>query len=277
MPESTPERPQSSSPGATEPAIVLPASTEAEGITTEQLIESLTTERDAARVAAAELRAENMQLLSKLSEASRLLVQASVEIEKRDAEIEKRKAVEKYLIEFGTTSAKTGLPNEVAFGEELETRVVSHRKFAVGKVDLTNFKAVNDRYGEAKGDVILKGVADMIVAAILTDTTRAESDFVAHLHGDTYAFIIDLEPREGSDDSPEEIVEKVGNRVVGGINEYATLSALEQWGFTGSVGIAIHEPGEEIEQTLLRAEALMKEHKAKQHSEVGAYRTSPTN
>ena len=82
----------------------------------------------------------------------------------------------------------TGLPNRLAFFEELETafsRSVSFgEQFAVLYLDLNDFKIVNDRCGHAGGDKLL-----IEVGRRLSECVR-EADLVARLSGDEFAVVI---------------------------------------------------------------------------------------
>jgi len=80
----------------------------------------------------------------------------------------------------------TELPNRAAFNERLEftmSRVASvGDSFAVLSIDLDRFKEVNDVYGHATGDALLREVAQRLQAA-------AEGAFVFRIGGDEFMII----------------------------------------------------------------------------------------
>ncbi len=78
------------------------------------------------------------------------------------------------------TDTLTGLRNRRALGQTLERITRSGRPFGLMHIDLDFFKAVNDTYGHAAGDHVLR-----IVAQVLSTQTRAE-DTVARVGGDEF-------------------------------------------------------------------------------------------
>ena len=82
----------------------------------------------------------------------------------------------------------TGLPNRLAFFEELETafsRFASRGEhFGVLYLDLNDFKVVNDRCGHAVGDKLLVEVGRRLSKCV------REVDLVARLGGDEFAVVI---------------------------------------------------------------------------------------
>ena len=109
-----------------------------------------------------------------------------------------RKAAEENMRYLAQHDALTGLPNRSLLTQRL-LRAIRHarrnrKKVAVIFLDLDRFKAVNDSFGHAAGDKMLK-----VVAQRLTDSVRAE-DTVARLGGDE--FILLLEDLAGSEPLP---------------------------------------------------------------------------
>ncbi|HLO30401.1 MAG TPA: sensor domain-containing diguanylate cyclase [Anaerolineales bacterium] len=82
----------------------------------------------------------------------------------------------------------TGLPNRRALDERLEEEVLSARRnnysFAVIMMDLDGFKAVNDTYGHAVGDDVLRMVFGQMARGVRT------TDFLARYGGDELTLIL---------------------------------------------------------------------------------------
>lgn len=83
----------------------------------------------------------------------------------------------------------TGLANRTLFLERLDRAVVQarrHREFAFALLylDLDGFKPVNDDYGHAAGDTVLKAIAERLLEG------RRETDTVARLGGDEFVILL---------------------------------------------------------------------------------------
>ncbi|AWN22527.1 hypothetical protein DKM44_04150 [Deinococcus irradiatisoli] len=61
------------------------------------------------------------------------------------------------LTKAATTDALTGLPNRRAFDADLDALDLTDSRFAVAFIDLDGFKAINDQFGHALGDSLLRG------------------------------------------------------------------------------------------------------------------------
>ena len=124
------------------------------------------------------------------------------------------------------TDPLTGLPNSREFMERLEPELARSRRagspLAVMYIDLDNFKLVNDRYGHAAGDALLKDIAEAMKKSL------RGSDVAARLGGDEFAVLLWQPERAGS--------EQIGHRVLAALREAASEYADCDVG--ASIGIA---------------------------------------
>ncbi|MCB9583879.1 MAG: GGDEF domain-containing protein [Polyangiaceae bacterium] len=127
--------------------------------------------------------------------------------------------------ELARTDPLTGLANRLAFehllGREL-LRAEHHRThFALGYLDLDNFKRLNDTYGHEAGDQALKHAAESLKAALRRD------DVAARLGGDEFAFICV--------DTPFEALGPIAARILASTQEVG--EAFPKAELSASVGI----------------------------------------
>jgi diguanylate cyclase len=82
----------------------------------------------------------------------------------------------------------TGLPNRVAFIQQLNTNIITQRNqnlpLSILVLNLNRFKEVNKILGRDLGDALLKEVANKIKAVV------REDDYVAHLGADEYGALL---------------------------------------------------------------------------------------
>jgi diguanylate cyclase (GGDEF)-like protein len=99
----------------------------------------------------------------------------------------------------------TGLPNRRALDERLEEEVLTARRsnysFAVIMMDLDGFKAVNDTYGHAIGDDVLRLVFGQMARGVRT------TDFLARYGGDELTLILSQTELSSAQIVSEKIVE----------------------------------------------------------------------
>ncbi len=93
------------------------------------------------------------------------------------------------IMQIATHDALTDLPNRRLLDERLERAAAralrKEEAFAVLCIDLDGFKPVNDTYGHGIGDLVLKAIADRLLA-----TLRA-TDTVARVGGDEFIVLLD--------------------------------------------------------------------------------------
>ncbi|MES3020728.1 MAG: diguanylate cyclase [Pseudomonadota bacterium] len=104
-------------------------------------------------------------------------------------DITERKNIEMELREFANIDALTRLPNRRCFMARMDTELARVRRVpgtrtAVLMFDIDFFKNVNDSYGHATGDIVLKHFA-----TILTKSLR-EVDHVGRIGGEEFAVIL---------------------------------------------------------------------------------------
>lgn len=101
------------------------------------------------------------------------------------------------LSEKARRDPKTQLMNFLAFEEYVETFLATEQRgfwCAVGVVDVTDFKWVNDTLGHATGDVVLQEIARLLAEQTRsTDRVGIDgrpADFHARFGGDEFAFLL---------------------------------------------------------------------------------------
>ncbi len=75
----------------------------------------------------------------------------------------------------------TGLPGNVAIEKEIDYMLKNKKPFNLAYLDLNHFKPFNDIYGYAKGDLLLKTLANCIMI-----NTNNKCCFVGHIGGDDF-------------------------------------------------------------------------------------------
>lgn len=81
----------------------------------------------------------------------------------------------------------TKLPGNVPLTQALERCLSQERLFAVLYLDLSNFKAFNDKYSYLRGDKVIRMTAQIIVK-IIKEKGNA-NDFIGHIGGDDFIIV----------------------------------------------------------------------------------------
>ena len=79
----------------------------------------------------------------------------------------------------------TGLPGNREIQRHLSQWLARRRHFVACHLDLDHFKAFNDAYGYASGDQVL-----LHVSQVITQIVRPRVDFVGHVGGDDFVFLL---------------------------------------------------------------------------------------
>ncbi|MDY7102420.1 MAG: EAL domain-containing protein [Actinomycetota bacterium] len=130
-------------------------------------------------------------------------------------DITKRKELEDGLARRALHDDLTGLANRALLREQVAAALARHRhrgerSVAVMFIDLDDFKSVNDSYGHAAGDELLRVVADRIAG-----TLRA-SDLAARLGGDEFAVLAEGLRRDDAVSLANRLLDAVSEPVVVG-------------------------------------------------------------
>ena len=102
-------------------------------------------------------------------------------------DIADRKRLEQVLRSMATHDALTGLPNRTQLREHFSAAIArslrQKKVCALYFLDIDKFKQVNDRYGHATGDRVLRVIAERLRSSI------RESDLAARLAGDEFVVV----------------------------------------------------------------------------------------
>jgi diguanylate cyclase (GGDEF)-like protein/PAS domain S-box-containing protein len=142
----------------------------------------------------------------------------------------------------------TGLPNRTLFYERLERALFCAQqdgnKVGVLFLDLDHFKYVNDTWGHAVGDLLLKDVAKRILACV------GKHDTIARIGGDEFTAVLDkMQAATGGGEVSECILEAM--RPAFYLNGHETFIST-------SIGISIYpDDGTDVETLLKHADTAM--------------------
>lgn len=113
-------------------------------------------------------------------------------------------------------------------------------RFTLCYVDLDFFKRVNDRFGHSTGDHVLRSFSE-IAKVILR-----EVDCVARVGGEEFVLVLSGTLQQDAVIAVRRIAQKLG--------ELQVTSIEPQYRITASIGITEYKTGEEVEQTMDRAD-----------------------
>jgi diguanylate cyclase (GGDEF)-like protein/PAS domain S-box-containing protein len=163
-------------------------------------------------------------------------------------DITERKHAQEQLLFNATHDALTGLPNRALFLGRLQSvvdRIKRHSRevAAVLFIDIDDFKVVNDCYGHATGDVLIKEVSNRLRACMRSDGT------IARMGGDEFTVLV-----EDVTDPSDAI--RVAERIQASFTRPFLLEGLEVFKST-SIGIALTSPKISAEAVLQNADIAM--------------------
>ncbi|MFP5390329.1 MAG: diguanylate cyclase [Gammaproteobacteria bacterium] len=161
-------------------------------------------------------------------------------------DITERKRADAELLQLAGTDFLTGLPNRREFMQRLEQELARLQRSsddcaALLMLDIDHFKRVNDSFGHAVGDAMLRHMA-----ALMRDSQR-KVDVLGRLGGEEFAVLLPGATLDAANSYAERLRENVAA---------TPLREFDQAiGITVSVGIAALEPGEpSADAALVRAD-----------------------
>lgn len=151
---------------------------------------------------------------------------ASVHIAK---DISKEKQAEEQLNYLAHYDHLTQLPNRTLFFDRLNQALKRARwnKRSVGVMflDLDRFKTINDTMGHGKGDQVLRGTAERLLASV------RDGDTVSRLGGDEFAMLLVDVARKGD-------ISRIAKKILERMNAPFIIEGREHF-VTASIGISI--------------------------------------
>ncbi|WP_441230659.1 EAL domain-containing protein [Tardiphaga sp. 215_C5_N2_1] len=154
-------------------------------------------------------------------------------------DLRERKQAEQHIRYLAHYDSLTGLPNRGTFHDRIDQEIATlskDRPLAVLALDLDQFKQVNDLFGHAAGDKVLKSVTARITALL------GEGEMMARLGGDEFAILL---PNLTSPAAASQFADRI-------LEAFRSKDATFELGsVTASVGIALCPDDSSDRDTLL--------------------------
>ena len=145
-------------------------------------------------------------------------------------DITERKRIEEQMRHMAQHDVLTGLANRALFSDRVQQAISragrTHSQLAVLYIDLDHFKPINDTYGHAVGDAVLKTTAERLQSALRT------SDSLGRIGGDEFNVL--LTDVSGAD-SALAVAEKIARVVARPIDHNGHCLSI-----SASIGVAIY-------------------------------------
>jgi diguanylate cyclase (GGDEF)-like protein len=126
-------------------------------------------------------------------------------------DLKERERAEQHIRKIALQDGLTGLPNRLAFNEFLdsciEAAAMQNTRIAILSFDFNQFKEVNDLFGHAAGDKLLKSASRRLTALL------AEGEYAARLGGDEFVLVQEFANEESARTLAERIVTRLSKRV----------------------------------------------------------------
>ena len=181
---------------------------------------------------------ENRKIQTKMDELSASLDESVNKIEKLRSNL--AEANDKAM-----RDPLTGLGNRRFFDQEIELSLKDDEALCLLMCDLDRFKVINDKFGHAVGDMVLKQFADILSGAARRD------DFAARLGGDEFAIVMPgVSPIEAA-----RLAEQIRRQLES--KKWMLGSGTPLGAMTASFGVARRRAGDNASDIFKRADAAL--------------------
>ena len=157
-----------------------------------------------------------------------------------------RLRTEALLVHAARHDELTALPNRRGLLDGARALAAGEDELAVLFVDLDGFKTVNDLYGHATGDMVLREIAARI------DAVTRPADLLARLGGDEFAVV--LSTATGAE--PDTAVSSLAQRIIDVVDE-PVQTEHGPISLSASLGYVVVDAGVGIEEALASADRAM--------------------
>ncbi|MGF1468507.1 MAG: diguanylate cyclase [Sandaracinaceae bacterium] len=144
------------------------------------------------------------------------------------------------LEEMATTDGLTGCLNKRAFHEEMEAKLRAAQRFgrplSLLVTDIDHFKSVNDTYGHATGDVVIKELGGLLMRV------KRETDVVARFGGEEFCVLCEQTDGDGA--------YRLAERIRAELEQTTFRTELGPLGVTCSLGVATFPSDAETPEAL---------------------------
>lgn len=166
-------------------------------------------------------------------------------------DITKRKMLEDQLNYLATTDALTGAHNRHSFSElgneEITRSKRYQRPISLLMLDIDDFKRINDTFGHAVGDDVLRALSDKCLSIF------RQTDIFGRIGGEEFAAILP----ETTLDAAQQVAERI--RVA--LSQIKVNSSKEQISFTVSIGVVERDEKQELSDIMNYADKALYEAK----------------
>lgn len=179
------------------------------------------------------------------------------------SDITERKLHQNQLDRLAFYDSLTGLPNRTLLTQGLDVQLARFRtndpsQLAVLFLDLDKFKEVNDHYGHAEGDKVLREATQRIISRI------RDTDLASRIGGDEFIIVLSrLQYRDDAFKVAEDLLAVLSDPFV---------TAKGRHHLSASIGLAFApEQGDNVEDLMRRADAAMYRAKSKGRNAYQAF------